>query len=119
MSSPVITKIEITQYRLPYKDTASTGMNIYYEPGASTGGRKLLGIRIMTNEGIVGEYISIAPGTLPQVEAIGPALIGKNPLEREWFYDTAKVVLRKQDKMGIGPMDIALWDFAGKYYRSS
>ena len=117
MSSPVITKIEITQYRIPYKDTATTGIGIYYEPGASTGGRKLLGVRIMTNEGIVGEYISIAPGTLPQIYAIAPALIGKNPLEREWFYDTAKVVLRKQDKMGIGPVDIALWDFAGKYYQ--
>ena len=79
MSSPVITKIEITQYRIPYKDTATTGIGICYEPGSSTGGPKLLGVRIMTNEGIVGEYISIAPGTLPQIDAIAPALIGKKP----------------------------------------
>ena len=38
MPSPLITKIEITQYRLPYKDTVSTGMNVFYEAGATTKG---------------------------------------------------------------------------------
>jgi L-alanine-DL-glutamate epimerase-like enolase superfamily enzyme len=43
-------------------------------------------------------------------------LIGKNALERELFYNQAKAILRKTDRMGIGPVDIALWDLAGKLY---
>jgi len=43
-------------------------------------------------------------------------LIGKNPLKRERHWSEIKRVLRKYDRMGIGPIDIALWDFAGKYH---
>ena len=43
-----------------------------------------------------------------------PFLIGRNALERERFYNQAKVILRKNDRMGIGPVDIALWDLAGQ-----
>ena len=67
MPNPVITQIALTQYRLPYKDCASdlnvNGVGVFYEPGATTGGRKLVGIQILTNEGMTGEYISIAPGS--------------------------------------------------------
>jgi L-alanine-DL-glutamate epimerase-like enolase superfamily enzyme len=47
---------------------------------------------------------------------IAPYLIGKNALERERFYNQAKVILRKNDRMGMGPVDIALWDLAGKLF---
>jgi len=43
-------------------------------------------------------------------------LIGKNPLERERHWSEIKRALRKYDRMGIEPVDIALWDFAGKYH---
>jgi L-alanine-DL-glutamate epimerase-like enolase superfamily enzyme len=43
-------------------------------------------------------------------------LIGKNALEREKIYNDVKRALRKYDKMAMGPVDIALWDLAGKYY---
>ena len=43
-------------------------------------------------------------------------LIGKNPLEREQIYNDLKRALRKDDRMGIGSIDIALWDIAGKLY---
>jgi L-alanine-DL-glutamate epimerase-like enolase superfamily enzyme len=37
-----------------------------------------------------------------------------NPFHRESCYDEFKRALRKYDKMGIGPLDIAMWDWAGK-----
>jgi L-alanine-DL-glutamate epimerase-like enolase superfamily enzyme len=45
-------------------------------------------------------------------------LIGRNPLERELIYNDVKRALRKHDRMGIGPVDIALWDIAGKLYNA-
>jgi len=46
---------------------------------------------------------------------IADYLIGKNPLERERHWSAFKRALRKYDWMGMGAIDIALWDFAGKY----
>lgn len=45
-------------------------------------------------------------------------LAGKNPLERECHCSELKRVFRKYDQMGIGPLDIALWDHAGKRYEA-
>ena len=77
-----------------------------------------LGIRIHTDEGLTGEYVSIAPATFEQINMFAPFLIGRNALERERFYNQAKVILRKHDRMGIGPVDIALWDLAGKLHQA-
>jgi L-alanine-DL-glutamate epimerase-like enolase superfamily enzyme len=41
-------------------------------------------------------------------------LIGKNAFDRERIFNDLKRALRKQDRFGIGPIDIALWDLAGK-----
>jgi L-alanine-DL-glutamate epimerase-like enolase superfamily enzyme len=43
-------------------------------------------------------------------------LIGRDPLQRELIYNDLKRALRKHDRFGIGPIDIALWDIAGKLY---
>ena len=43
-------------------------------------------------------------------------LVGKNPLERERHWSEIKRALRKYDRTGIEPVDIVLWDFAGKYH---
>lgn len=45
---------------------------------------------------------------------IADYLIGKDPLKREKHWSELKRALRKFDGMGIGPLDIALWDLAGK-----
>ena len=37
-------------------------------------------------------------------------------MEREKTYNDVKRALRKYDKMGMGLIDIALWDLAGKYH---
>ena len=119
-STPTIRKIQLTRYKFPFDDVGkdlSFAMGAFYEPG-SKGERTVLGIRIHTDAGVTGEYMSIAPGTFEQIQSFGPFLIGKNGLERELIYNQAKVILRKQDRMGIGPIDIALWDLAGKLHNT-
>jgi L-alanine-DL-glutamate epimerase-like enolase superfamily enzyme len=45
---------------------------------------------------------------------LAPKLLEYNAVEREKIYDDFKRELRQFDHMGHGPLDIALWDWAGK-----
>jgi L-alanine-DL-glutamate epimerase-like enolase superfamily enzyme len=47
---------------------------------------------------------------------LAPHLLGRDPEHRELIYDDCKRELRAYDGMGYGPLDIALWDLAGKKY---
>ncbi len=49
-----------------------------------------------------------------QAKTCAKLLLGYDAFERELFYDDMKRKLRKNDRMGFGPIDIALWDLAGK-----
>lgn len=114
---PQITRIESTEFSYSLEDvgTDHNGFNLVYEPGATTE-RKLFALKIHTDEGITGEYVGGNSPGAAQINMFADYLIGKNPLEREKHWSEIKRGLRKYDRMGIGPIDIALWDFAGKYY---
>jgi L-alanine-DL-glutamate epimerase-like enolase superfamily enzyme len=71
---------------------------------------------ITTDAGITGEYVGGSAASYAQVGMVAQYLIGKDALERERIYNDLKRALRKHDRMGIGPVDIALWDIAGKLY---
>jgi L-alanine-DL-glutamate epimerase-like enolase superfamily enzyme len=45
-------------------------------------------------------------------------LIGKNALERERFYSDINRALRQVARIGLAPIDIALWDLAGKVHEA-
>ncbi|WP_247004382.1 mandelate racemase family protein [Halosolutus gelatinilyticus] len=115
--APAITRIESREFRYPLEDvgTDRNGFNLVYEPGETTW-RKLFGIKIHTDVGITGEYVGGNSPGAAQINMFADYLVGKNPLEREKHWSEIKRALRKYDRMGIGPIDIALWDFAGKYY---
>jgi L-alanine-DL-glutamate epimerase-like enolase superfamily enzyme len=66
--------------------------------------------------GITGEYVGGNSPGAAQINTFADFLVGKDPLQREKHWSEIKRALRKYDRMGIGPIDIALWDFAGKYY---
>ncbi|ADJ13571.1 enolase C-terminal domain-like protein [Halalkalicoccus jeotgali] len=114
---PRITRIQSTEFSYPIEDvgTDENGFNLTYEPGAVTE-RKLFALQIETTEGITGEYIGGNSPAFAQINTVADYLIGKNPLHRERHWSELKRALRKYDRMGIGPLDIALWDFAGKYH---
>lgn len=114
---PEITSIESTEFSYPIEDvgTDQHGFNLIYEPETVTE-RKLFGVKIHTDEGITGEYVGGNSPGAAQINMFANYLVGKNPLEREKHWSEIKRALRKYDQMGMGPIDIALWDFAGKYY---
>ena len=112
-----ITRIETIEFAYPLEDvgTPPGGFDIVYDPG-SVMERRLFGVRIEMDDGAVGEFVgSNSPGAA-QINMIADFLIGKNPFFRERHWGELKRALRKYDRMGIGPIDIALWDFAGKHY---
>ncbi|WP_101297010.1 mandelate racemase family protein [Halegenticoccus soli] len=115
--APKITRIESTEFRYPLEDvgTDENGFNLIYSPGETTE-RKLFALQIHTDEGISGEYVGGNSPAAAQINTFANYLVGKNPLERERHWSEIKRALRKYDRMGMGPIDIALWDFAGKYY---
>ena len=115
--APTITRIESCEFQYPLEDvgTDRNGFNLVYEPGETTW-RKLFGIKIHTDAGITGEYVGGNSPGAAQINMFADYLVGKNPLEREKHWSEIKRALRKYDRMGIGPIDIALWDLAGKHY---
>ncbi|MFC4360350.1 mandelate racemase family protein [Halobium salinum] len=114
---PEITRIESTEFEYPLEDvgTDEHGFNLVYAPGETTT-RKLFALQIHTDEGITGEYVGGNSPAAAQINTFADYLIGRNPLHRERHWSEIKRALRKYDRMGMGPVDIALWDFAGKYY---
>jgi L-alanine-DL-glutamate epimerase-like enolase superfamily enzyme len=115
--TPTITRIESTEFgyeledRGPYPD----GFGMGYHPGRTTE-RRLFGVRVHTDVGITGEYVGGNSPGMAELNMVADYLVGKNPLDREKYWSEIKRALRKYDRMGMGPIDIALWDFAGKYY---
>ena len=117
---PTITAIENVEFGYPLADvgTGANGFDPMYDPG-NTMERKLFGLRIHTDAGITGEYVGGNSPAAAQIDTFAEYLLGKNPLKRERHWSEIDRGLRKYDRMGLGPVDIALWDFAGKYLDAS
>ncbi len=78
-------------------------------------------IRIITSEGIEGDYIvwSEIPSARPQsladaLRAYKPYLIGEDPLNREKIWQRLGGLWYGQKGPAFAAVDIALWDIAGK-----
>ena len=98
---PVVKRITLNRYRFPLENLEAPVLGWMFEPGAKSA-VSAVSVRIDTVIGLSGEYFSIAPGPYDQMKFIAPILIGTNGLDRVRFYNHAKVMLRKQDKMGFG-----------------
>jgi len=115
--APEITRVESYEFSYPLEDvgTDGNGFNLVYDPGEVTE-RSLFAVKIHTDEGITGEYIGGNSPAAAQYNTFADYIVGKNPLHRERIWSETKRAMRKYDRMGLGPIDIALWDFAGKYH---
>ena len=114
-----ITRLKVSQCAWEIDDLGVdyNGFNHVYQAGSRL---RALGyvFRIETSEGITGEYVGGNAVSYAQIAMVAQYLIGKNPLERERIYNDLKRALRKHDRFGLGPIDIALWDIAGKVYNA-
>lgn len=119
MAEPIITRIELHEYEFTLRDLGRdyNGFNLVYAPGGSVPGKGHV-LRILTDAGVVGEYAGGSAAEYSTLAGFVHYLIGKNALERERIYSDVRRALRQVARIGIAPIDIALWDLAGKYYNA-
>ena len=114
-----ITKVEVHVFEFDAMNLAVTGGGVGAF-GFARGSKARLtryAVAIMTDNGLRGEYVTHWVGSssaLGQTLMLAPSLIGREAEERQGIYDDLKRGARQFDHMGHGPLDIALWDWAGK-----
>jgi L-alanine-DL-glutamate epimerase-like enolase superfamily enzyme len=114
-----ITKVEVHVFEFDVMNLAVTGGGVGAF-GFARGSKARLtryAVAIMTDNGLRGEYVTHWVGSssaLGQTLMLAPSLIGREAEERQGIYDDLKRGARQFDHMGHGPLDIALWDWAGK-----
>ena len=112
-----ITRVEIHAFEFDARNTGAKSIGaLSYAKGAVTRPMKYA-VRIETADGCRGEYVThwvASASSLGQTLMLAPRLIGRDAREREGIYDDLKRETRQFDHMGYGPLDIALWDWAGK-----
>jgi L-alanine-DL-glutamate epimerase-like enolase superfamily enzyme len=111
--APEITRIESIEFTYPIEDVARWEGKLVYLPGSRIE-RSTYATRVETDIGVTGAYVGGTPPGFEQLKLIGDQVIGRSPYERERIWADARQTLRKYDRVGIGPLDTALWDLAGK-----
>ncbi len=116
---PRITKVEIVQFEYELRDVGRepTISIPIYQPGSVLRPRAHA-IRIHTDAGITGEYIGGSATEYSALPMFVHGMIGRSALDRESIYNDAKQALRQHARMGMGVVDMALWDLAGKFYEA-
>ena len=116
--APIITKIEAihVEYKLADVGKDYNTFNMVYQPGSKLKTGSSI-VRIHTDLGIIGEYPEVSQSALADVRAVSEYLIGKSALSREAIYNDVKRGLRHGAILGLGIVDICLWDIAGKFYQ--
>jgi L-alanine-DL-glutamate epimerase-like enolase superfamily enzyme len=119
MAEPRITGIEVHTYTYTLSELGRdyNGFNLVYVPGSTVSQTNHI-IRILTDVGVTGEYVGGSAADYAVLPSFAHYLVGKHALERERIYSDVKRALRQVARIGLAPVDIALWDLAGKYYQT-
>lgn len=123
----VITEVELHLFQFTVQNLGLAGHsaagvgNLAYVPGAQLAQTRFA-VRIRCDDGAEGAYVTHwvgTPSAFGQAQMLAPNLLGRDPEARELIYDDLKREVRAYDHMGHGPLDIALWDLAGKKHNVS
>lgn len=122
MENPQINKIKLTLFEIELVNVIEDkgGIGIKYSPNTINKHLRFA-IQIYDNQGNVGEYVpprGRAKVIMTASEALSHYLIGANPLDRNGVYRKLRGLCKHIGEVGIGAIDIALWDLAGKKYKS-
>jgi L-alanine-DL-glutamate epimerase-like enolase superfamily enzyme len=115
---PVVTSIEIHEFQFEVSNMARQGRGeAQYVPG---GKNKItnIALRVHTDAGITGEYINSRVADAAAIRQFADVVIGRDALERESIYTEMKRATRQIARLGVGLIDIALWDIAGKFHKA-
>lgn len=116
-----ISEVEIHEFTYRLDDVGTADGHQSYDPGSLSEPPGFI-LTIRTTDGLEGHYrgFMFTPPMVTQIEmAAGDFLIGEDPLEREGIWQDLWTAFRHTDHLGMGPIDIALWDLAGKHYGES
>ena len=105
-SLTIINRVELHIFSFPIEHRSAEGLHVV--------NRTRVAVRVITADGSIGEYVGGNETMISQAKICGRKLVGYSAFERELYFDNMKRDLRKNDKMGVSPFDIALWDLAGK-----
>jgi L-alanine-DL-glutamate epimerase-like enolase superfamily enzyme len=112
-----IAEIEIHEFEFELPDVGTRNGNWVYDPGSTLEPPGFV-LTVRTADGTEGHYRGFAftPPQLAQIRMVSDDLVGRDPLEREGIWTDLWRGLRHTDHLGLGPIDVALWDLAGTRY---
>ncbi|WP_198664665.1 enolase C-terminal domain-like protein [Halorubrum sp. 48-1-W] len=119
-----ISEVELTEFTYELESVGTAGANQVhqvYDPENTLEPTGLI-LTVRTADGTEGHYRSITYGELIRTHveiAAENLLIGRDPLERESIWQDVWRTFRHTDHFGLGPIDVALWDLAGRHYGES
>lgn len=113
-----IAKIELHTYEQETKDfVRDKGNNMKYLAGARSTRTGQI-VRIVTDSGVYGEYAGGSAAEYATLPSLAEYLLGRDPLERERIYSDTRRMLRQIARVGFAPIDITLWDLAGRHFNA-
>ncbi len=105
MKAPRITKVEVESFDW-VMNKVSRNRAFQYDPAGKLK-RSSSALRVYADNGAVGEYAGFDAGP-SAVADLAKWYLGANPFDRDAFYQRWKA------SPAMAPLDIALWDMAGK-----
>ena len=117
MTEPRITRIEVHKFRYDVEDMTIGLYGREYAPGTKYS-RTCYALKILTDTGVTGEYVGGTGVDFAALDGFARSLIGFGALERERIYRHVRFLTRQYARIGLAPLDIALWDLAGKYHNA-
>ncbi|PSP76644.1 mandelate racemase [Halobacteriales archaeon QS_3_64_16] len=115
-----ISEVEIDEFDYEIENVGTIDGNWAYDPDSTLEPPGFV-LTIRTADGTEGHARGFAftPPAVAQIEMVAADLLGRDPLERKGIWNDLWRALRHTDHLGVGPIDIALWDLAGEHYEES